>query len=406
VGKDGLPGGSSLARLLEERRAVQRYLKNRRPLSEEEIVAWARAHHARTGSWPTPQTGRVVGARGKTWECVDRALRRGGCGLSGGCSLGQFLGTRVPGHPRCPLTEELIGAWADAHHARTSRWPNTTAGPLDEIPQLSWFRINAALVQGLRGLPGGSSLAELLARRRGVLSPRSTGLTLEQILAWADAHHQRAGAWPRLGTGAIDEAPGDSWARVDRALHTGDRGLPGGSSLAGLLAEHRGMFCRRHRPVLTIEQILAWADAHHERTGRWPHLLSRPIAGVAGENWGAVNNALVHGCRGLTVQQSQARLLAEARGAAYRKRSHQKLPVKQVLSWARAHRRRTGSWPTADGGLIPESAGDTWHAVDAALRKGSRGLRGGASLPQLLAQYRRCQTRFKGGNKAPKTMRP
>jgi hypothetical protein len=138
------------------------------------------------------------------------------------------------------------------------------------MPEQSWFRINGALVHGLRGLAGGSSLAELLLRRRGVLDPSApNALTVEQILAWADAHHLRTGAWPRAASGTIDEAPGDSWARVDRALQTSDRGLPGGSSLAGLLAERRGIFSRRHRPVPTIDQILAWADVHHERTGRW-----------------------------------------------------------------------------------------------------------------------------------------
>src|SRR5262249_444976 len=74
------------------------------------------------------------------------------------------------------------------------------------------------------------------------------------------------------------------------------------------------------------------------------------------------------------------------RGVPYRKSSQDKLTVKQILGWARAHWRRTGKWPTARGGLIAESSRDTWHALDAALRQGSRGLRGGSSLSQLLSK--------------------
>jgi len=394
-GTDGLLGGSSLARLLEERRGVARYVRDRRPLSEEQILAWADAHQARTGCWPTPRSGRVVGVRGETWAGVDRALRRGRRGLPGGCTLIQLLAARQPGHRLCPLTQEQILAWADAHHERTGRWPNTCSGPLDGMPELKWNRISEALVHGLRGLPGGSSLADLLARRRGVWNRRAPAdaLTVEQVLAWADAHHRRTGAWPREESGPIPEAPGDSWGRINKALRRGTRGLPGGSSLAGLLVERRGVFSRMHRPELTIAQVLEWADAHHERTGGWPNMFSGPIVGAEGEKWGAVNQALLLGCRGLPGQQTLARLLAQARGAPYQKRSREQLTVKQVLAWARAHRRRTGKWPHHHSGLIPESSGDTWHGVDMALRKGSRGLRGGSSLAKLIAAYRRWKKR-------------
>src|SRR5262249_6167740 len=116
-------------------------------------------------------------------------------------------------------------------------------------------------------------------------------------------------------SGPIDEAPADTWGRLDRALQTGSRRLPGGSTLARLLAERRGVRSRRHTPPLTVKQILRWADAHHKRTGRWPNIMSGPVVGVAGERWGAVNNALYYGCRGLPGQDSLALLLARERGA-------------------------------------------------------------------------------------------
>ena len=95
--------------------------------------------------------------------------------------------------------------------------------------------------------------------------PRSL-LTIDQILAWADAHHAATGAWPHGGTGSVGAAPGEVWSTIDGALRVGRRGLPGGSSVARLLDEHRPERCR----TLTVETILAWADAHHAATGKWP----------------------------------------------------------------------------------------------------------------------------------------
>ena len=64
-------------------------------------------------------------------------------------------------------------------------------------------------------------------------------LTEAQILAWADAHHARAGAWPTERSGPVAVAPGETWRAIDNALRRGHRGLPGYSTLARLLAQHR-----------------------------------------------------------------------------------------------------------------------------------------------------------------------
>ena len=65
--------------------------------------------------------------------------------------------------------------------------------------------------QGGRGLAGGSSLAQLLARERGV---RNRGdlpaLTERQIATWAQAYHRRTGAWPAMSSGPVEEAAGES----------------------------------------------------------------------------------------------------------------------------------------------------------------------------------------------------
>src|SRR5262249_18787618 len=66
-------------------------------------------------------------------------------------------------------------------------------------------------------------------------------LSKELILELADAHHRRTGCWPRHDSGPIVGAPGETWNGVDTALARGLRNLPGNSSLAKLLAKHRGV---------------------------------------------------------------------------------------------------------------------------------------------------------------------
>src|SRR5262249_21652091 len=87
----------------------------------------------------------------------------------------------------------------------------------------------------VHGVTGGQ-MREFAQRLRDAV-PRP--LTEEQILAWADAHYERSGQWPRVESGAIDGTTGEKWANVNAALEQGLRDLPGGSSLAKLLAEKR-----------------------------------------------------------------------------------------------------------------------------------------------------------------------
>jgi hypothetical protein len=63
------------------------------------------------------------------------------------------------------------------------------------------------------------------------------------------------------------------------------------------------------RPPLSEAQILAWADAFHARTGRWPSAASGPVREAPRLTWLAVNGALTKGLRGLRRGDSLARLL-------------------------------------------------------------------------------------------------
>jgi hypothetical protein len=209
-----------------------------------------------------------------------------------------------------------------------------------------------------------------------------TRLTVEQILAWADAYHKRTGRWPRYSDEPVERNNHITWSAVDRALRLGIRGLRGGSSLPRLLDERRGVRNHSNLPLLSIPKILAWADAHHRRTGRWPSAKIGLVHGGNGDTWLAVNSALRDGRRGLPGGYSLAKLLAERRGVRI-PRHFPPLSLDRILKWAKKHRRATGEWPTKRSGLIPGTDGDTWSMIDRALHTGRRGLPRGLSLAQL-----------------------
>lgn len=389
LGLLGLPGGTTLAQLLTEHRGA-RYACSTPALSEEQILAWADAHHQLTGEWPTG-SGPVRDVPFERWPTIDEALRSGGRGLPGGSSLARLLaerrGARNPAELP-PLTKAQILAWADAFHEQTGKWPSQHSGLIPDSGGETWCAVQVALWAGKRGLPGGSSLARLLAAERGARNKANLpDLDVPTVLAWADAHFQRTGKWPGARSGPIPEAPGETWLRVDTVLVRGGRGLPGGTTLAQLLAAQRGRRNHMALPRLRCRQILTWADAYFGRTGNWPTADSGPVPESPGETWLRVETALRNGRRGLRGGSSLAQLLARHRA----KRNPKDLPplrVKQILAWAEAYRERTGRWPTADSGAIPEAPGESWSKVDTALHDGLRNQPGGKSLARLLAQKR------------------
>jgi hypothetical protein len=127
-------------------------------------------------------------------------------------------------------------------------------------------------------------------------------LTIAQVLSWADNFRRRTGGWPTQRAGVIPGSRGTTWVAVAQALREGLRGFPGGDTLASLLARERGAepaSGRYHRRKLTPADILCWAQAHRRRTGRFPHASSGPVLDAPSETWGALNQALLWGRRGL-----------------------------------------------------------------------------------------------------------
>jgi hypothetical protein len=100
-------------------------------------------------------------------EGTDAAAPVLSTGARAGSPRRQSRGVMTMARWRPPLTVEQILAWADEHFARTGEWPDTVSGLVGATPGERWGNLNRALVLGLRGLPGGTTLARLLAARRG-----------------------------------------------------------------------------------------------------------------------------------------------------------------------------------------------------------------------------------------------
>lgn len=256
-------------------------------------------------------------APGESWANIHAALTQGLRGLPGGSTLAQLLAEKrgVRNIMDLPdLTIGLILQWIDAHRARTAKWPNQKSGVVLSAPEETWGNIHAALYVGRRGLPGGSTLAKLLAEERE-----------SEMFSTSGPDHRANSAmdgWP-LGknwpvaepkSGAVLGAPGEAWGNVENSLNRGRRGLPSGFSLAKLRTVKRGVRSKTYPPDLHVDQLLQWADAHRQKTGKWPTRGSGAVLCAPGEKWVNLNTALYLGQRGLPGGSSLAKLLRQERG--------------------------------------------------------------------------------------------
>jgi hypothetical protein len=168
---------------------------------------------------------------------------------------------RKPKKLRPPeLTEDQILDWADAFHRLTGTWPSAykhhrVLRVIHGAPAETWSKVNAALERGYRGLAGGSSLARLLAARRGVRNPQALPhFSVNQILRWCDEFYKRTGTWPTRQTRApvISGAFTERWSAINAALQNGCRGPRATSRRAPRGAESEGAAPAHSRPGLEM----------------------------------------------------------------------------------------------------------------------------------------------------------
>src|SRR5262249_6262774 len=131
------------------------------------------------------------------------------------------------------FTESVILQWAREHFAQAGKWPTRYSGKVLSNPEENWRGVENALRVGLRGLPGGSSLAQLLEAKCNVPNRMNLRkLSRRLIVTLAKEFFEKPGSWPTTDSGDVDGVEALTWNAVDQALRKGSRGLPGGSSLA------------------------------------------------------------------------------------------------------------------------------------------------------------------------------
>jgi hypothetical protein len=110
-----------------------------------------------------------------------------------------------------PYTPRQILGWIDDWHERTGSWPKRDSGVIPGSLGETWNKVSTALRVGLRGLPGGSSLARFLEERRGVRNEKHLPpYTVAGIVGWARHHHRVHGRWPTEQSGPILAAAGET----------------------------------------------------------------------------------------------------------------------------------------------------------------------------------------------------
>lgn len=147
--------------------------------------------------------------------------------------------------PKPKLSISLVCSWIQIYHQLTGSWPSQLSGKVHDVEGESWRQIDQALRLGHRGLPGGTSLPQIIEARFNV-RPRQARtrpqLSISTILFWAQDHWLKTGNWPIVESGPILGKLDENWRRIDSALKYGLRGLPRLGGLRRLVDDYRRTF--------------------------------------------------------------------------------------------------------------------------------------------------------------------
>lgn len=194
-------------------------------------------------------------------------------------------------------------------------------------------------------------------------------LTEEMILEAGEKFKKQYGKYPFVASKElVPELPNETWVIIDSALREGYRGLPGGSSLAILFG--------KKKDDLTVEQIKKAGEEFKKQYSKYPSGTSKkPVPGMPNENWRAINEALIKGCRGFPGGSSLAILFETKKDD---------LTIDQIKKTGEDYRKQYGKYPfVRSKEPVPGMPNETWGGINAALRHGCRGLPGGSSLAIL-----------------------
>jgi len=317
-GARGLPGNSSLPKLLHEHFG-RRNRSNSPELTIDQILSWMDEHYARTGEWPTIESGPVAADPSETWSAVDSAISHKLRGFPYVSSLFRlavdFRGMEDP--KSVSLTVPEIIGWIQAYVVRHGRYPTGSSERVEECPSKVWRNIDRALKFGYLGLSPGQSLAKLredLIEREALpklrphrpseQQPLREAQITELILSYLSQH----GKYPSAHSGPIIGGPQMTWGTLNKSLRDGAYCLPGGQSLRvlideliakGTLPDLQNRRSPERTAPLSVDMIANWIEEYATAHGRYPTCKSGTIDGAPEETWRAIDEALIHGRRGL-----------------------------------------------------------------------------------------------------------
>ena len=272
------------------------------PLSESQILRWADEHYGRTGKWPTAKNGGDVHETTNSWKAIDAALRGGYRGLPGGKSLDELINEERKNGKRNNLTEDQILNWAKDWFQQTGKYPRDKPRlASDIIPGTyeKWSNISQCLRLGLRGLPGGSSLKQLLVKH-GL----SNLLDEKTIILWAREWIRENGKPPSTISHQIIPGTNEKWININSTLKNGHRGLPGKYGLKQLLDKH-GLYTPK---TLDEKMIILWAKEWIRENGKPPSAIKQIIPGT-NDTWANIDGILRKGSRGLPKSNGLSKFL-------------------------------------------------------------------------------------------------
>ena len=190
IGIWGLEGGSTLAQLRQKNGLCDPYEFG--TISEAQVMLWTKLYHEKTEEWPKQvskdvwqkdEAGQWQIMPGLNWSQIHLWFNQGLRGFPGGYTLSdlrQKNGLCDP-YEFGQVSENKIISWMRQFEEKTGKWPKQSdkevwekdeEGKWRAIPRLNWSALELWLRQGMRGLPGGSTVSQLRKRHFGEAAPR------------------------------------------------------------------------------------------------------------------------------------------------------------------------------------------------------------------------------------------
>jgi len=364
-GFQGLPGGTSLSKWLDEIYPDERFVSS---LTSANMHAWVLAHRAaNSGTFPHIGSGTIAGAK-RTWQSVHEALRDRNLPFTKCKSLSEWLDDQFPLDRKKKatlITSDLLVDAVQAYRAENDgAFPFRESGKVAGL-NLTWTQLDNALRQG------GKSLAKWLQKRY----PEYVEVSEQRLQVWVEEFASRnARQLPASRSGEILGTDW-SWLQVDRAFRSGAWRWTKADSLSDWLDT-----AYRDERILTPDAVRAWVTAHLAWRGSFPSKESEePVGQKSAWTWRRVDKAMLAGSFGweekcslgawLDRQYSDDRILSPRTLHAW------------VMTYVTIHQH----YPTRHS-LEPASLGAHWNwfEVDKALRRESAGWQGRTTLAEWI----------------------